>query len=551
MTSMGKEANIAKVHFLMKEKGMSAKEAIKAAYPEWSDEKVAALAAKLSGMKDAGMGKAKKEAPAEEKKASVEKMERLGFKDSQRALMRGLSSGKPSDQSLIASKDTIKRRLKAHGKGALVGAPIGALAGLALAPKGGRALGAALLGAVSAGVGGIVGQTRSDQKFLKSKGIDMKWHGLSVKITPKARAKYFPEHKSLTDKTAGVKLAKLRVHDIEDEIGDYLSDADETKVRRMITKAKKKSFAMRHPILTGIPTLGIAPAMANNKAKMKIIRQLAKSDPKMRKQLRKMRETKRREDHEMAVARAGRTNVTVNEKSKESSVKLAQNAFTAPKKTHTPIKPAPTRKTPSYPNIGSAIRSAAKLNRPPSISASLLPRPFKPVDPNRRSLGEAIQGSGWGARNDTLLKREQEGRRWQLQQRIDRERKMLEQQQQQQGFKTASVQLVALQRGSEALYEGYIQKHAVLNPVTTAKVSKFFKGLMTKAKPAAKAAGETVKGWGSALATKFPGATKKAKDAIAEFVKNNPKAAKAIKENWKPAAGGAAAGAIISKAMSD
>ena len=100
------------------------------------------------------------------------------------------------------------------------------------------------------------------------------------------------------------KTAKLRIGDIEDELGDYLSDADEARVRKMISKARKKSFSMRHPYLTGIPTLGIAPMIANDKAKSKIIRRLARSDPKLRKQLRKMRERARREEHEISVAEA-------------------------------------------------------------------------------------------------------------------------------------------------------------------------------------------------------------------------------------------------------
>ena len=68
-----KTANIAKVHFLMKEKGMSAMDAIKAAYPSWPDEKIKALAVKLEAMKGAGKAMAsggpmmaKKEEPKEE-----------------------------------------------------------------------------------------------------------------------------------------------------------------------------------------------------------------------------------------------------------------------------------------------------------------------------------------------------------------------------------------------------------------------------------------------------------------------------------------------------
>ena len=55
-----KTANPAKVKALMA-KGMGAKEAVKAAYPDWPDDKVAALAAKMGGMgKEAKAGFSKK-----------------------------------------------------------------------------------------------------------------------------------------------------------------------------------------------------------------------------------------------------------------------------------------------------------------------------------------------------------------------------------------------------------------------------------------------------------------------------------------------------------
>jgi hypothetical protein len=549
---MVKEANIAKVHFLMKEKGMGAKEAIKAAYPEWSDEKVAALAAKLSGMKDAGMGKAKEGPPTEEKTAKVTFSPAM---DKSPAL-KGKQSRLP---------DSVQ---------------------------------AAIL-----------------KKKLKKK----------AEIT---------------------KTSKLRVHDVEDEIGDYLSDKDETKVRKMITLAKKKSFAMRHPILTGIPTLGIAPAAANKKAKMKIIRQLAKSDPKMRKQLRSMREAARKESHEKEVARIrsgssgapekgskdqydamaalaraaakGKEQGALGGRKKEAAVKLAQNAFTPPAKTQSLITDKPKPK-PAAGGFGSPMgrmigRAAAGVgrqlrlggaqslqgqrvrgvskglqNRGPAakgVSMPKAPGSRKPwgglasaagaAQPSHRGVvgfqktrkGKAqaagaggyttvappattpkVQGSGWtappkGGQSMPLTQTPQYGpQATPIMGRVK-------------GYpKTASVQLVALQQGSEALYESYMQKHALLNPVTTAKISKFFRGLLTKAKPAAKVVSDTVgttaKHWGGKLSKTFPGATKKSKEWLAAFVKSNPEAAAAIKKHWKPAAGGVAAGAIIHKAMSD
>jgi len=91
------------------------------------------------------------------------------------------------------------------------------------------------------------------------------------------------------------KHAKLSVSDVEDDLGIYLSDKDETKVRRLIKERTGKSFAMRHPLLTGIPTLGIAPAVAKANAKEKIIRRLARDDVKLRGEMAAAKDKRRAE----------------------------------------------------------------------------------------------------------------------------------------------------------------------------------------------------------------------------------------------------------------
>ena len=73
----------------------------------------------------------------------------------------------------------------------------------------------------------------------------------------------------------------LKVKHIEEEFGDYLSHKDEAKAKKLIGKAKEKSFILRHPYLTGIPTLGIAPLIAGSKAKEGIVRNMARSDKKL------------------------------------------------------------------------------------------------------------------------------------------------------------------------------------------------------------------------------------------------------------------------------
>jgi hypothetical protein len=94
------------------------------------------------------------------------------------------------------------------------------------------------------------------------------------------------------------KIAKLRVTDVEDALDMYLPDKDEAKVRKLIKQRMAKSFSLRHPILTGIPTLGIAPAIAKQNAIQKIVRRMARGSSKLRGQLetnRKLRHQERME----------------------------------------------------------------------------------------------------------------------------------------------------------------------------------------------------------------------------------------------------------------
>ena len=74
------------------------------------------------------------------------------------------------------------------------------------------------------------------------------------------------------------KIAKYYgIEDIEDELGFFLPDEAEEPVRKMTERQRSESFALRHPILTGIPTLGIWPGMAKAEAKNEVMRAIAKS----------------------------------------------------------------------------------------------------------------------------------------------------------------------------------------------------------------------------------------------------------------------------------
>ena len=91
------------------------------------------------------------------------------------------------------------------------------------------------------------------------------------------------------------KLAKLSIENLEDQIGFYLADKQEQKARDLIESEKNKSFVLRHPVLTGIPTLGIAPSIAQAKAKDRIIRTLARSDAAFNKALDLIKQRRRQE----------------------------------------------------------------------------------------------------------------------------------------------------------------------------------------------------------------------------------------------------------------
>jgi hypothetical protein len=94
------------------------------------------------------------------------------------------------------------------------------------------------------------------------------------------------------------KTARLSVSDIEDDLGMYLSDKEEQRVRDLISTRRSKSFSMRHPLLTGIPTLGIAPMIANANAQEHIIRRLARDSSKMRSRIEQARKTQRAQEME-------------------------------------------------------------------------------------------------------------------------------------------------------------------------------------------------------------------------------------------------------------
>jgi hypothetical protein len=73
----------------------------------------------------------------------------------------------------------------------------------------------------------------------------------------------------------------LDLSDVEQDIGTFFPDSMEPRVRSLIKKETEKSNILRHPFLTGIPTLGIAPRIAKSRALDNISRTLTKEDVEM------------------------------------------------------------------------------------------------------------------------------------------------------------------------------------------------------------------------------------------------------------------------------
>ena len=90
----------------------------------------------------------------------------------------------------------------------------------------------------------------------------------------------------------------LKMSDVEDNMGLYLDKKHHGKVREMIKKRRDKSFVLRHPVLTGVPTLGLAPAIARARAADRIKRELLRGDKGLRKAYDRVREREYAKDME-------------------------------------------------------------------------------------------------------------------------------------------------------------------------------------------------------------------------------------------------------------
>jgi len=125
----------------------------------------------------------------------------------------------------------------------------------------------------------------------------------------KGPVKPWKEKKSaIMDKYDMLKKAKarMRVSGVEEHLGVGLDKKEERAARKRLKKSRDRSFVLRHPWLTGIPTLGIAPAVAKDAAYRKAARRMLRNRPSLRKRVERAKETAHRREIEMERATAPR-----------------------------------------------------------------------------------------------------------------------------------------------------------------------------------------------------------------------------------------------------
>jgi hypothetical protein len=103
-----------------------------------------------------------------------------------------------------------------------------------------------------------------------------------------------------------IKEGKIKLEDVENAISNtagssmLLGDEDETLANKLIEEATANSLGVRHPWLTGIPTLGIWPAISKEKALESISRKLFRARPELFAEWKALQDKKRVEDAELA-----------------------------------------------------------------------------------------------------------------------------------------------------------------------------------------------------------------------------------------------------------
>lgn len=81
------------------------------------------------------------------------------------------------------------------------------------------------------------------------------------------------------------KISFLKQKHVEDTLGMHLDKKYKKQVDQLIAKEKQERVGLRHPWLTGIPTLGIWPSISRANASEEVAAELLRNNPKLRKAL--------------------------------------------------------------------------------------------------------------------------------------------------------------------------------------------------------------------------------------------------------------------------
>jgi len=82
-------------------------------------------------------------------------------------------------------------------------------------------------------------------------------------------------------KSAANKLAKFDVEKVEDYSDLIIPTKLEPEAKQLIKREIAKKYILRHPWVTGIPTLGLAPVIQKGVSSQRIVKALAKSHPEL------------------------------------------------------------------------------------------------------------------------------------------------------------------------------------------------------------------------------------------------------------------------------
>ena len=96
------------------------------------------------------------------------------------------------------------------------------------------------------------------------------------------------------------KIAFMKVEDLEDDFlgtGIHRDDIAEM-ARQLLEKEKEKSFSLRHPLLTGLPTLGLLPLIKEQYALRRVGRNVMRKNPELRNMASEAEETWHRREKE-------------------------------------------------------------------------------------------------------------------------------------------------------------------------------------------------------------------------------------------------------------